>query len=170
MVKATTPLKQMEAFREEGLRVRGRLEARKLVERITTEIKIWETRLSCSKEKLSDTEEMLQRLGESFTERHREEVLRRDMLNVQSAKKNFKAFEKSANAFIYSLEAKYGLESDSGDSDHEDLQTEDDDTESVNQIGRDVSQELSSESLLRQESRESKNNPEPEPIECRPAV
>ena len=115
MVKATTPLKQMEAFREEGLRVRGRLEARKLVERITTEIKIWETRLSCSKERLSDTEEMLQRLGESFTERHREEVLRRDILNVQSAKKNFKAFEKSANALLYSLEAKYGFESDSDD-------------------------------------------------------
>ena len=116
MVKATTPQKQMEAFREEGLRVRGRLEARKLVERITTEIKIWETRLSCSKERLSDTEEMLQRLGESFTERHREEVLRRDMVNVQSAKKDFKAFEKSASALIYPLEAKYGLDSDSDDS------------------------------------------------------
>ena len=36
MVKATTPQKQMQAFREEALRVKGPLEARKLVERIET--------------------------------------------------------------------------------------------------------------------------------------
>ena len=78
MVEVTTPQKQMKAFTEEMRRVRGRQEARKLVERLTTEIKIWETRLSFSMERLSETEKLVQGFGESFTERHREEVLRRD--------------------------------------------------------------------------------------------
>ena len=45
MVKATTPQKQMQVFREEALRVKGLLEARKLVERMMSEMTIWETRL-----------------------------------------------------------------------------------------------------------------------------
>ena len=92
MVKATTPQKQMQVFREEALRVKGRLVAMKLVERIMTEMTIWETRLSCSEEKLSQTEDMLSDFGESFDERHREEILRQARENVLSARKNVKAF------------------------------------------------------------------------------
>ena len=62
MVKATTPQKQMEVLTQEALRVKGRLEARKLVERITTEIMIWETRSLVCEERLSETEALLNSL------------------------------------------------------------------------------------------------------------
>ena len=113
MVKATTPQKQMEASTEEVRGVRGRQEARKLVERLTTEIKIWETRLSCSMERLSETEKLVQGFGESFSEHHREALLRLDKEKVQSTGKNVRIFQKSANALVYVLEDKYGIGSES---------------------------------------------------------
>ena len=87
MVKATTPQKQMQVFREEALRVKGLLEARKLVERIMTEMTIWETRLSCSEERLSETEAMFSSFEERLDERLRAEVLRRESEKVRLVRK-----------------------------------------------------------------------------------
>ena len=104
MVKATTPQKQMQVFREEALRVKGLLEARKLVERIETAKTIWETRLSCSEERLSETEAMYNSFERQFDERLREEVLRRENEKFRLAKRNCRAFQRPANALIYALE------------------------------------------------------------------
>ena len=159
MVKATTPQEQMKAFTEEARGVRGRQEARKLVERITTEMKIWETRLSCSMERLSETEKLVQGFGESFSEHHREAFLRQNKEKVQSTRKNVKMFQKSANAMVYFLEDKYAIGSDSDDQALDELQAETGDSVMVNQIGQNVSQEPSGESQLHQESQVSKNSP-----------
>ena len=150
MVRATTPQRQMQVFREEALRVNGLLEARKLVERIETAKTIWETRLSYSEERLSETEAMFSSLEEQLDERLREEVLRRESEKVRLVRKDCRLFHRNANVLIYDLEDKHEACSDNDDQDLGNLEAGDKASESVNQIGRNVSQESSGESHLHQ--------------------